>query len=57
MDEITNHKCSITKHSVKTLKDRLDQIDKALKELRGYHGAWALPLIRSLVEERERICS
>ncbi|WP_249717909.1 hypothetical protein [Proteus faecis] len=46
---------SITKHSWQTLKERLNQIYKALKELYSFRGNWTKDIIKKLEDELERL--
>lgn len=46
---------SITKHSWQTLKERLYQIRKALKELYSFHGDWTKDIIKKLEDELKRL--
>lgn len=47
--------CSITKHTFRTLKERLNQIFEALNELSSFHGNWANELVKKLKDEIERL--
>ncbi|EKN5064506.1 hypothetical protein EFV59_15900 [Yersinia enterocolitica] len=47
--------CSITKHTYRTLKERLNQIFEALNELRSFHENWSKELIKKLEDEIERL--
>lgn len=55
MNTISNNTGACTIHTLETLKERLKQIDKALKELRSFHGDWQKDLIKRLEDELERL--